>query len=94
MSCCKRISGGICEHDRQDAQARVGLQEAQIRYDMKRPGISTWEVEKLQEQLDNLPDPRKGHVCPACKRLLREKESHERTHDGAYGEQTYYVCGI
>ncbi len=92
MSCCKRIAGGVCEHDRQEASQRINLEAARIRHDMQRPGITDWEVKELEKKLKELPDPFKGTFCPACKMLLKDKESHERSHDGAFGEYTFYVC--
>ena len=93
MSCCKRVPGGVCEHDREEQRKRFGLQEAQIRHDMQRPGITRWELEALEEKLNNLPSPERVHMCPKCKCILPETEDHAHTHDGSQGEYTYYSCG-
>jgi hypothetical protein len=92
MSCCKRVPGGVCEHDREERRARFRLAEARILYDMKRPGITDWEVKELEKKLQNLPSPERCHYCQNCKYVLDENEVHEKIYDGAFGESAYYSC--
>lgn len=91
MSCCKRIEGA-CVHDEQEAKHDNDLKIAQLKHDLKRPGISTWEEEEIEKKIALLLKPLK--LCPNCCRPVDEdrERSHARTHDGAYGDYTYYTC--
>lgn len=88
MSCCKRIEGA-CVHDEQEARRYNDLKIAQLKHDLKRPGISTWDEEDIEKKIALLSKPLK--LCPNCCQPLGD-EVHARSHDGAFGDYTYYTC--
>jgi hypothetical protein len=92
MSCCKRAPGGICDHDRAERRERANLQRAQILHDMKRPGITAFELETLQRNLKEvdaeLPSVKTAQICPNCNKFIEKGHSHESTAGG----YEYYTC--
>ncbi len=90
-SCCKRI-GGACRHDVNEAQKRYDLKVQQLKYDLNRPGIQSYERDRIQEELRSLANPSESEFCPKCCNPLRADETHRSVYDGAYGEQVEYTC--
>jgi hypothetical protein len=91
--CCKRTANGICCHDVQDAQKHYDTRLRKLQYKLGEPDLSSWEAERIQKEIDELPNPAISEMCSNCHAVLKKGEVHARTHDGAFGEYTYYTCG-
>ena len=96
MSCCKRYSGGLCNHDLELEREKRKLIIAQLTYDLGRPGNTMYDIQRIQKEIDALPlipdDPSKCHLCPACKKILPNELTHQYRRDVCGFEETYYDC--
>lgn len=90
--CCKRIAGGVCQHDVDEAKSGLDLRRAQIRHDMTRPGISRWDRERLQKDLDAIVDPTMDTLCPKCHKTLKPGQSHYSETESDQGFYSSWYC--